>query len=119
MAFPAGERICGKFGLNARRRRCSKSRARARSNKRGSSERQPNGRDAKNGSLTGNRSRRRGWVTSPAMVDPPRQLLVSRVNERRVDRGAVLNNARTPRIAVDQSAVITQARRAGGRNQKL
>ena len=57
--------------------------------------RQRNERDAKNGSITGSRSRRRRWVRSTAMVDPPRQLLVSRVSERRVDRGAVLNGARS------------------------
>jgi len=98
MAFPAGERICGKFGLNARRRRCSKSRARARSNKRGSSERQPNGRDVKNVRLLVTGRGVAVGLHQRAMVDPPRQLLVSRVNERRVDRGAVLNNARTPAL---------------------
>ena len=39
------------FRLNARRRRCSKSMARARSSKRGSRRRQRNERDAKIGSL--------------------------------------------------------------------
>jgi len=59
------------------------------------------------------------WVASTAVIDPPRQLLVSRVSERRVDRRAVLDGPRSPCIIFDQSAVITQARTARGRNQKL
>ena len=48
MVVLGGKRVWGKFGLNALRRRCSRSRARARSNKRGLGEQRPNERDAKN-----------------------------------------------------------------------
>jgi hypothetical protein len=49
MASPWRQKgVWRKFGLNALRRRCFKSKARARSNKHGLSERQPNGRNAKN-----------------------------------------------------------------------
>ena len=58
-------------------------------------------------------------VGSTAMVDPPRQLLVSRVSERRVDRGAVLDGLQTALIVVDQSGVITQARAGRSGDQKL
>jgi hypothetical protein len=44
------------------------------------------------------------------MVDPPSQLLVSRLCERRVDRGAILDGPQTPLIVVDQGGVMMRAR---------
>ena len=118
MAAKAPQIFGEMFRLKGRRRHRSLRMTSARSNKRGSRRQQRSKRHAKTFGY---------WrkleapvrVGSTAMVDPPSQLLVSRVSERRVDRGAVLNGPRRPRIVVDQSAVITQARRARGRNQKL
>ena len=53
----------------------------------------------------------RCWLGgSTAMVDPPSQLLVSRVCERRVDRGAVLDGLQAPLIVVDQGGVMMRVR---------
>ena len=54
------------------------------------------------------------------MVGPPSHLLVSRVSERRVDHGVVLDGLQTPFIVVDQSGVTISHTRANlSGDQKL
>ena len=118
MAAKAPHGLSEMFRLKGRRRHSSQSMTSACSNKRGSRRQQRHQRDAKTFGY---------WrqleapvrVGSTAMVDPPRQLLVSRVSLRRVDRGAVLDGLQTALIVVDQSGVITQARAGRSGDQKL
>jgi len=118
MAAKAPQIFGEMFRLKGRRRHRSLRMTSARSNKRGSRRQQRSKRHAKTFGY---------WrkleapvrVGSTAMVDPPSQLLVSRVSERRVDRGAVLDGLQTALIVVDQSGVITQARAGRSGDQKL
>ena len=109
------------FGLNARRRRCSKSRARARSNKRGLSGRQPNGRDAKNvRSLEAGRGVAVG-LYQPRWLTHHASLLLLRVERAPRSIAAPSRTARERPAHCRRSArgIMTRARTARRRDQEL